>query len=95
MAECPVDCIYEGERMLYINPEECIDCGACELACPMEAIRHESEVPEEWEEFIPAARSFFNKLGSPGSSIGIGVTANDPDWIKTLPPKTSQAETSS
>ena len=32
--ECPVDCIYEGDRMLYIQPDECIDCGACEPVCP-------------------------------------------------------------
>ncbi|HXT89920.1 MAG TPA: ferredoxin family protein, partial [Trebonia sp.] len=36
--ECPVDCIYEGERMLYIHPDECVDCGACEPVCPVEAI---------------------------------------------------------
>ncbi len=33
--ECPVDCIYEGERMLYIHPDECVDCGACEPVCPV------------------------------------------------------------
>ena len=32
--ECPVDCIYEGSRSLYINPNECVDCGACEPVCP-------------------------------------------------------------
>ena len=32
--ECPVDCIYEGPRMLYIQPDECVDCGACEPVCP-------------------------------------------------------------
>ncbi|MDP6532594.1 MAG: ferredoxin family protein [Candidatus Marinimicrobia bacterium] len=37
---------------LYINPEECIDCGACEPECPVEAIFEESEVPEEWHNFI-------------------------------------------
>src|SRR4051794_41896181 len=36
--ECPVDCIYEGNRKSYINPKECIDCGACEPVCPVEAI---------------------------------------------------------
>jgi NAD-dependent dihydropyrimidine dehydrogenase PreA subunit len=36
--ECPVDCIYEGDRMLYIHPDECVDCGACEPVCPVEAI---------------------------------------------------------
>ena len=35
---CPVDCFYEGENMLVINPEECIDCGVCEPECPAEAI---------------------------------------------------------
>jgi ferredoxin len=39
---CPVDCIIEGNRMLYINPDECIDCGACEPACPQSAISSES-----------------------------------------------------
>ena len=36
---CPVDCIYEGPEMLFIHPDECIDCGACVPACPVEAIR--------------------------------------------------------
>ena len=35
---CPVDCFYEGENMLVINPDECIDCGVCEPECPVEAI---------------------------------------------------------
>lgn len=40
---CPVDCFYEGENMLVINPEECIDCGVCEPECPIDAIKPESE----------------------------------------------------
>ena len=40
---CPVDCFYEGENMLVINPDECIDCGVCEPECPAEAILPESE----------------------------------------------------
>lgn len=40
---CPVDCFYEGENMLVINPDECIDCGACEPECPSEAIFEETE----------------------------------------------------
>ena len=43
--ECPVDCIYEGERSLYIHPEECVDCGACEPVCPTEAIFYELGSP--------------------------------------------------
>ena len=45
--ECPVDCIYEGERKLYINPKECIDCGACEPVCPVEAISQDRRVADE------------------------------------------------
>ena len=43
VGECPVDCIYEGERMLYIQPDECIDCGACEPVCPVAATVHSHE----------------------------------------------------
>ena len=46
--ECPVDCIYEGARMLYIHPDECVDCGACEPVCPVEAIFYEDDVPDQW-----------------------------------------------
>ena len=49
---CPVDCIHEGDRMLVIDPEECIDCGACEPECPVEAIYPEDAVPDKWEPFI-------------------------------------------
>jgi ferredoxin len=51
---CPVDCIHfdEGEdRMLYINPDECIDCGACEPACPVTAIFAEDDVPSDQAEY--------------------------------------------
>lgn len=40
---CPVDCFYEGENMLVIHPEECIDCGVCEPECPADAIRPDTE----------------------------------------------------
>lgn len=49
--ECPVDCIYEGNRMLYIHPDECVDCGACEPVCPTKAIFAESDLPEKWNEY--------------------------------------------
>ncbi|MSP22737.1 MAG: 4Fe-4S dicluster domain-containing protein [Dehalococcoidia bacterium] len=51
---CPVDCIHfeEGtDRMEYIDPDECIDCGACEPACPVSAIFAEDDVPEDQEIF--------------------------------------------
>ena len=49
---CPVECFYEGEQMLYIDPEVCIDCEACVPECPVEAIFHEDNVPEEWQSYI-------------------------------------------
>ncbi len=49
---CPVDCFYEGENMLVINPEECIDCGVCEPECPADAIVADTvEGMESWVEF--------------------------------------------
>jgi ferredoxin len=50
---CPVDCFYEGAQMLFIHPEECIDCEACVPECPVEAIFHEDNVPDDWKEFTP------------------------------------------
>ncbi len=51
---CPVDCIHgdDDSPQLYINPAECIDCGACEPECPVEAIFEESSVPEELKHFV-------------------------------------------
>ena len=49
---CPVDCFYEGENMLVIHPDECIDCGVCEPECPADAIRPDTEAGmEEWVVF--------------------------------------------
>jgi len=46
---CPVDCFYEGENMLVIHPDECIDCGVCEPECPVEAIKPDTEPGmEQW-----------------------------------------------
>jgi ferredoxin len=48
---CPVDCFYEGENMLVINPEECIDCGVCQPECPIDAILPDTEPGmEKWVE---------------------------------------------
>jgi ferredoxin len=49
---CPVECFYEGEKMLYIHPEECIDCEACVPECPVEAIFLDANVPEEWNNYV-------------------------------------------
>lgn len=47
---CPVDCFYEGENMLVIHPDECIDCGVCEPECPVEAIKPEADDLLNWVE---------------------------------------------
>jgi ferredoxin len=59
---CPVDCIHldEGtDRMLYIDPNECIDCGACEPECPVNAIFPEESVPAEWSGYTPINAMWF------------------------------------
>lgn len=82
MEECPVDCIYEGTRKLYINPVECIDCGACETACPEQAIAVDRLArPEHRED----NRRFFTEplpgrtepLGTPGGATGLGPVGVD------------------
>lgn len=53
---CPVNCIYEGEEQYFIHPDECIDCAACEVACPVTAIFHEESVPAEWMPYVERNR---------------------------------------
>lgn len=53
---CPVDCFYEGENMLVIHPDECIDCGVCEPECPIDAIIPDSE--PEAEKFLELNRDY-------------------------------------
>ena len=58
---CPVDCIHGGEDspQLFIDPDECIDCGACEPVCPVEAIYEEDCVPEKWRTYIQVNADYF------------------------------------
>jgi ferredoxin len=49
---CPCDCFYQDESMLYIDPDSCIDCGACVPECPVEAIFADLEVPARWAQFV-------------------------------------------
>ena len=60
---CPVDCIHpidgEGEPMLYIDPDECIDCGACEPECPVEAIFAEEDMPDDQDRFVEINTKYF------------------------------------
>ena len=89
--ECPVDCIYEGERSLYIHPDECVDCGACEPVCPVEAIYYEDDTPEQWAEYYKANVEFFDDLGSPGGAAKVGNTGFDHPIIAVLPPQNQPA----
>ncbi len=63
---CPVDCIQPAQgyddpkgKQLYINPNECIDCGACIPECPVEAIFTEDDLPEKWKNFIQINADYF------------------------------------
>ena len=47
VAVCPVDCFHGDDEMLYIDPDECIDCGACVPECPVEAIYDETQLPDD------------------------------------------------
>ena len=49
---CPVDCFYEGENMLVINPDECIDCGVCEPECPIDAIKPDVDDIKDKEKWV-------------------------------------------
>jgi NAD-dependent dihydropyrimidine dehydrogenase PreA subunit len=53
------DAGFEEAEQLYINPDECIDCGACEPACPVTAIFEESAVPQEWQRFIQINADYY------------------------------------
>lgn len=85
--ECPVDCIYEGNRMLYIHPEECVDCGACEPVCPVEAIFYEDDTPAEWAEYYDVNVNFFDGLGMPGGAAKMGPIDKDHPVVEALPPQ--------
>ena len=52
VAVCACDCFHEGAEMLFINPDQCVDCEACMAECPTNAIFHEDDVPAEWRNYI-------------------------------------------
>jgi NAD-dependent dihydropyrimidine dehydrogenase PreA subunit len=93
--ECPVDCIYEGERALYIHPDECVDCGACEPVCPVEAIFYEDDVPTQWADYTKDNARFFTDflpgrdapLDSPGGAAKLGAIGVDTPLVAGLPPR--------
>ena len=66
---CPVDCIHyeEGvDRKLFIDPNECIDCGACEPECPVTAIFPEEDVPANLKQYIAKNKDVFTSANPPG-----------------------------
>jgi NAD-dependent dihydropyrimidine dehydrogenase PreA subunit len=79
---CPVDCIYEGGRTLYIHPDECIDCGICVSACPTQAIYEEHRLPPALGHWVAINREFFapevSGLGSPGGAEGRRIACDHP-----------------
>jgi ferredoxin len=83
--ECPVDCIYEGERMMYINPDECVNCGACELVCPVKAIAYQDDLANQDKPFAGAAQQLFGELESHMGAI-VGLVP-DPPFVAALPPQ--------
>jgi NAD-dependent dihydropyrimidine dehydrogenase PreA subunit len=74
--ECPVDCIQPGTRMMYIDPDVCIDCGACEPVCPQEAIFVDILLPEELRGYASTNASFYQN----GAEV-------DPPEVTALPPR--------
>ncbi|HEX4787750.1 MAG TPA: ferredoxin family protein [Actinospica sp.] len=93
---CPVDCIYVGERKSYINANECIDCGACEPECPVEAIFVDRTARDDPDRaaFLADSRAFFAEplpgraepLGDPGGARKVGdVVGTDTPLVGGYP----------
>jgi len=89
MDECPVDCIYVGSRMAYVNPDECIDCGACEPVCPVGAITLLEDVTAADGPFVDENVRFFAEplpghsepLGRPGGAAKVGEIGADTTFV--------------
>ena len=96
--ECPVDCIYEGARALYINPDECVDCGACKLICRVGAIYDESDLTDDQQRHLADNAAFFGEilpgrdgpLGSPGGAAKLGRVGVDTPLVAALPPQAGE-----
>ena len=78
---CPVDCFYEGVNTLVIEPEECIDCGACEPVCPTTAIYEEEELPEKWTPYV-SINAVFSGATTPDEADTEGWPAHLIESIK-------------
>lgn len=93
--DCPADCIYEGDRSLYINPDECVDCAACEFICKMDAIYFESDLPDDQKDHLQDNAAFFTMilpgrdapLGTPGGATTLGRIGVDTPLVAAMPVK--------
>lgn len=93
--ECPADCIYEGARSLYINPDECVDCGACRIACRVDAIEYETDLDDAERRHLEDNAAFFHMplpgrdtaLGNPGGAMAIGRVGADTPLVAGMPAK--------
>ncbi len=96
--ECPVDYIFEGDRALYIHPDECVDCGACEPVCPVEAIFYEDDVPAQWSAYTGDNAKFFTEilpgrdapLDSPGGAAKLGAIGVDTPLVAGFPTRAKE-----
>jgi ferredoxin len=86
---CPVDCIYEGGRMMYIQPDECINCGLCLSVCPVEAIFEDCELPASENIFLDINAAFFGPAvtgwGHPGGADPKYTTGLDHPTVADWP----------
>jgi ferredoxin len=74
---CPVDCIYEGDRLMYIDPVGCIECGACVDVCPQDAIYYDQDLPEDRSIFTAASEHLFQGVDTADGAAAIGRLGYD------------------
>jgi NAD-dependent dihydropyrimidine dehydrogenase PreA subunit len=97
---CPVDCIYEGARALYINPDECVDCGACKLECEVGAIYYETDLPDDEQQHLADNGAFCTEilpgldapLRLPGGASQLGPVGADTPLVAAMPPRARSAQ---
>lgn len=78
--------------MLYIHPDECVDCAACEPVCPVEAIIYVDDATDDWQPYVAANADFFAELGgSPGGARGLGKQTFDAPLVSQLPRRDTAA----
>jgi NAD-dependent dihydropyrimidine dehydrogenase PreA subunit len=85
--QCPVDCIYLAERSAYIQPDECIDCGACVPVCPVNAILYQEDLSAADQHFLSRQAEVFRGIGAPGGARNFGKLAADHPEVAAAPRK--------